>query len=242
VLLRLRRYGLALAIGLVLATGFGLVAIHGRPTSFGVASKRVLLDTPSSQTVDADPRGIDTLAWRAELVSDLMGDDENRGAIARAAGISADQLVVSAPYMSIPAVPLPLARSASDVASAPPQPYQLAIQAADRLPVIGIDARAPSRAAAGRLADAAATVMTTLAASEAGPDAQPLVLQPIGPAHARAVVDRPRRAMGVGVGAVVFGAWCAALVFRVGLRRRRALTHDGRSALARPLIARHDVR
>lgn len=241
-LLRLSRYGIALAIGLVLSAGFGVLAIHKPATRFGVASKRVLLDTPSSQTVEADPRGVDTLAWRAELASDLMGDNASQRAIARAAGIAPGQLVVSAPYLSVPAVALPLARSALDVASAPPQPYQLAIQAADRLPVIGIDARAPTRAGAGRLADAAAAVMTTLAASEASPDAQPLVLRQIGPAHAREVVDRPRRMMGVGVAAVVFGAWCAALVTRIGLRRRRALTAHGRSAIAQPLVVRHDVR
>ncbi len=141
------RFRIAVAVGAIVAIGVGLMLTRGATSRFGVASMRVMLDTPQSQTVDANPTGAATLEWRAGLLADLMGSDALRLRIARQMGIPADSLVVTAPYLSVPVVPVPLPRHALDVAAVIPQPYQLAIQAASWLPIIRIDARAPSRAA-----------------------------------------------------------------------------------------------
>ena len=43
----------------------------------GVATTRVLIDTPSSQVVDVSPKGSDTLGVRANLIASLMVDGAN---------------------------------------------------------------------------------------------------------------------------------------------------------------------
>ena len=181
---------------------------------------RVVLDTPKSQTLDIQPDGADTLDWRAGLLADVMGTDESREDIAKRMGIDAGDLVVTAPYLSVPDVPVALPRAALDAAAVTPQPYEVAIQARTLLPIIGIDARAPSRDEAARLATSAAEALGGRAASNTG-YVQKLVIEPIGPAHAKEIVNGPRRMIAVIVAALLFGFWCACIALIDGLSRRR---------------------
>lgn len=221
VLWRLR---LVVALGGVVAVGLGFMATKGA-THLGVATTRVLLDTPTSQTVDATPPGVSTLQWRAGLLSDLMATDEMRLSIARAMGIDGDSLVVSAPYMSMPAVAIPLPRVALDAAAAVPHPYTLAIQAQNWLPIVAIDAQAPSRALATKLAVVAAQAMKAAATTDATPTASAGVLKfvvgDVGPVHSREILNRPRRIFAVIVAVFVFGIWCAAITLIAGFSRGR---------------------
>lgn len=142
------RLRLAVVLGLVVAAGVSYHVLQSSPTHVGVASLRVVLDTPTSQTVQDSPVGMTTLEWRTGLFADVLAEDGPRAGIARRMGIPADQLVVTAPYMSVPAAVVPLPKAALEAATSIPQPYQLAVQQVGLMPIIGIDAHAPTRAEA----------------------------------------------------------------------------------------------
>lgn len=215
------RFRIAVALGAVVAIALGVMVATAQTSRFGVASMRVIVDTPSSQTVDVNPVGVTTLEWRTGLFADLMATDEARESIARKLGIAPDSLVVAAPYMSVPAVPVPLPRAALEAARTVPEPYELGIQAAPLLPIIGIDARAPSPEQAARLASAAADELKAAAAVELTRQTQTFVAEPVGPPKAREVVNGPGRLVAVAVIIVAFGVWCAGIGVIDALKRSR---------------------
>ena len=230
------RFRLAVAAGSLVAVALGVVAIRGTTQHLGVASMRVMVDTPRSQTVDVAPNGAETLQWRTELLADLMAYEPFREDIARRMDIDEDALSVSTPYLSVPEVPAPLASAAVDAAAADsPEPYHVEIQAASPLPMIGIDVRAPDRDAAGRLAEAAAAAMSASSTSEAASAPQKYVVDSVGSPKARAISDGPRRVMAPLVALVVAGLWCACIILFDGLRARRRAT--ARSAARLSLVA-----
>jgi hypothetical protein len=229
------RFRIAVALGGIVAIGLGFVATRGATTHFGVASMRVVLDTPRSQTVDVEPEGAATLEWRAALLADLVSAEPARQGIARSMGIPVGSLVVTAPYRAVPEVPYPLPRAALDAAAVMSEPYQLSVQAATLLPIVGIDARAPSREQAARLATAAARALETASVSEVDGYVQKMVVEDVGPPKAKEIVDRPRRIMAVVVTALAFGLWCTCVTVLDGLsRRRRAALRTRTAGLAWP--------
>src|SRR3954468_17229713 len=153
------RQRLAVAVGGMVALAAGFAMTRGATSRVGVASVRVVLDTPQSQLLDANPVGMATLEWRADLLADAGAADDVRRRVASAMGIPVGSLVITAPSRLVPTVPVPLPVHALDAAAAVPNRYQLAIQAASGLPIVGIDARAPTRADAARLATTAVTAL-----------------------------------------------------------------------------------
>jgi hypothetical protein len=63
-----------------------------RQYTVGVATTRVLVDTPQSQVIKVDPRGSDTLGLRAAVLANLMVEGEAKAAIARRAGLKPEKL------------------------------------------------------------------------------------------------------------------------------------------------------
>ena len=229
VLWRRRRAVLA---GLVVALCIGVVASRGASTTVGVASKRVVLDTVDSQLVEAEPVGADTLAWRAALLADLMGSDAGRPRIAHTLGVSEHDVAVVAPYLNEPAKNTPLSRRATEAAAVTEEPYVVAIQAAEPLPIIRIDSTAPSRADAVRLARAAADAVKAAAAAHADtPDLLGFVVEDVGPVRAKTITDGPRRVIAGVLALVLFAGWC------IGLLVFSAVSGPGRRTPARRLIA-----
>src|SRR3954470_17024379 len=66
--------------------------LESRKYDVGVATARILVDTPASQVVDVAPKGSDTLGVRANLLANLMVDGEVKTVIARRAGLRPNQL------------------------------------------------------------------------------------------------------------------------------------------------------
>jgi hypothetical protein len=215
------RFRIAVAVGGIVAIALGFMATKGATSRFGVASMRVVLDTPHSQTVDVAPVGASTLEWRADLSADLMATEPTRSRIAQAVGIAKEQLVVSTPSMSVPIVPMPLPQAALDAAAAVPEPYQVSIGAASPLPIVAIDTRAPSREMAARLATVAAEALKTTFAGEAAPDTQQFVVDDVGPVQAREIVNPPRKMTAVIVVFVFFAFWCTCITLLAGFARPR---------------------
>ena len=96
---------------------------------------------------------------------------------------------IHAPYMSIPPVAAQLPRHALDVGSAASEPYELAIQAVEPLPIITIDARAPTRAKAAKLASQGAEAVKAKADEPTVPGGK-FVVEQISPIRTREIVQR----------------------------------------------------
>ena len=226
------QHRIAMAVTGVVAVALGLYVATRPPSEVGVASVRIALDTPRSQTLEVVPKGLPMLLWRAELLGDLATGEPVRHRIAAAMGIPDRELAVSAPSRAVPVVPDPLPDQALTVASTMSEPYQLAIQAVPGLPMIAIDSGAPTRAEAARLAARAADALN----AEAAPSATAVdgfVIEPVGPVRARVRTTGPERKMAVIVTVVMFGFGCTGIVLvaslsgarrRVPARRRRLAT------------------
>ena len=81
----------AVLVGFLLSYRVGLPP-EPRQYKVGVATARVLVDTPQSQVIKVDPKGSDTLGLRASVLANLMVEGEARAAIARRAGLKPRQL------------------------------------------------------------------------------------------------------------------------------------------------------
>jgi hypothetical protein len=235
VLRALWRFRLLVVVGCVVAGGLGYMATKGATTYQGVASTRVMLDTPTSQTLEANSLFGPSLDWRTGLVGDLMGTDATRDRVAREMGIPANQLVIHAPYMAVAPVAAQLPRHALKVGSAVSEPYELAIQAVNLLPIITIDARAPTRTQAAKLAMRGAEAVK-VKADEPTVQGGKFVVERISPIRTRKIVNGPRKAMVAAVTVSVFTLWCAAITLIAGLLdRRRADGHHAPAPRAQPV-------
>jgi hypothetical protein len=205
------RRRLAVAVGLVVAAGLGLMSGGTDPTSTGVAATRVTLDTPRSQLVDVAPAGADTLAWRAGLLTHLAATEPVRRRIARRLGIRVDRLALVDPSVASPVVEASLPKAAAEVAALDnATPYVLTMSLADgALPIISVEAQALDRTRAVRLARAGASLLESERSSGAGARRQPFVVQRIAPIHAKTVVSNRGPVKSIAVSVFLFGLWCA---------------------------------
>jgi hypothetical protein len=222
------RRRIAVALGLLAAAAIVLGLGLGAPSRTGVAYTRVALDTPRSQLVHAAPLGADTLGWRASLVAHLVATDATKQAIARRAGVDAGQVAVVDPTLAAPAVPASLPKGVADATAAVATPYVLSAYEPDgSLPIIAIATAGPDRAAAARLARAAAAVLESEGSRGGRPGVQPFVIQRTAPIHARTLVTGGGRTRSLLLAAFVLVVWCAAVALGPRLsvrvpRRRRA--------------------
>jgi hypothetical protein len=221
---------LAIAIALMTAYRVSLAPpkLESRQYHVGVASARMLIDTPDSQVVDLNPKGADTLSSRASLLANLMVSSPVKSIIARNAGIPADRLVAIAPAApGGPTAPTPLSQRATEAAKAPGT-YLLTLQADETLPIISIDAQAPTANEAARLANATTAGLRDYLRSVAGaqnvPAARQIVVSGLGAAQAADVVRGPRRLFAIAAFVLVFGFACFSVIMISGIARgwRRA--------------------
>jgi hypothetical protein len=229
------RRKLALGIGLVLAIG-AAVALGGPPPAASeVAWTRVALDTPQSELVQSDPKGSDTLAWRASLLVHLMSTDAAGRELAQALHVPAYEVAVMDNAWALPEIPASLPVRAATAASTTAAPYVLTLDMADPvLPVISIKAAAPQRAAAVRLAAAAAAWLQAQSSPTAAPYSskvltgggaalklQQFVVQPVGPIRVKRETARSLPTKQIAVAVFLFGAWLAGTVLMRRLLRGR---------------------
>jgi len=210
--------------------------LDSRSYHVGVATSRVLIDTPSSQVVEVSPTGSDTLGARAGLIASLMVDGTVKAAIARRAGLRPDQFdgVSESAAETTPADAAPNPRSSVLTTRV------VTNTTGDALPIIEIEAQAADAASAARLAGAAVTglrdYLDTKAAQQRIPDAKRLQVGGLGAAQARDVVRGPRRLFALLATMFVFAAGCAAIVVTSSLARawRVASEEEARDDLVEP--------
>ena len=183
--------------------------LESRKYQVGVATTRILVDTPNSQVVDVSPKGSDTLGVRANLIGSLMVDGVFKAAIARRAGLRPDQLVgiaesdvesQSVKPPSKPGVNVLTTRVLADIEGS-------------QLPIIEISAQASDAAGAARLANAAVTgladYLDSQAAVEQVPNARRLRVSGLGAAQASEVTRGPSIVVAFGVAIFIIITGCA---------------------------------
>lgn len=219
---RRRRYVAAVcAIALVAAAAF---TFNSHRYSVSVASVRILVDTPSSQVVQVAPKGSDTLGTRADLLASVMIDGTVKSDIANRAGLQPGQLVGVTDAATQPSAtgPAPVSTPTG------PQAYVLSTQvltdsAGNELPIIEVDAQAPTATAATKLADAAVTGLRAYLDSTAALQrvAQPDRLQLIGlgAPQASTEVRGSSRAIGLVIAILVLVVGCGVILAVVALVR-----------------------
>lgn len=226
ILRELSRHRLLVSIAALAAILVGLLMTYtlslppkSRAYEVGVASARILVDTPRSQVVEVAPRGSEALGARASLLSALMTEGEVKAAIARRAGLAPRQLVSSAEAEPtvVPAGDRP-----------PSELYLLHTRLVtnahgEALPMIEVEAQAPDAEQAGKLATAAVAGLSThldsKAAVEDVPDARRLGVTGLGAPQAATEVRGPRRLFALAAALIVFVGACGAIVLFAALRR-----------------------
>lgn len=237
------RRRLLLGAGILVATVVmvGLGGTKPVKTTIAFGTTAVQLDTPQSEIVSAAPAGSDTLAWRADLLSHLMATASLTDAVAQRLGVKPYELGVVDPALVMPLDPTDTAEAATKVATTA-APYVLTTYIPDNIaPVIAIQAAAPTKTGAKRLAQAAVEVLQAQASGTGSytsdvitgtgpPKLQPFVVDQVEPVHLRQVSSSspPIKAIG-GALFVLIAWWVGVLLVLPRMSRRFA---GGRRAMA----------
>jgi hypothetical protein len=201
---------LAVLAGMALV--FKLPSLESRKYEVGVATARILVDTPSSQVVEVAPKGSDSLGVRANLLASLMVDGVVKSAIAERAGLAPEKLVGITEAATEPG---PVAKPAG------PRDFVLMTRVltntgGDQLPIIEIDAQAPDRAAAAKLGGAAieglSDYLDSTAALQQIKDADRLKVTGLGAPQAVTDVRGRSSMMAIVAVILIFALGCAALL------------------------------
>jgi hypothetical protein len=235
---RLWRRRLLLAAGAVVALALALALALGTssPKSSAMAWTAVALDTPTSALVVSAPNGADTLPWRASLLAHLMTTDAAQRQLAARLGVRPDLVTVIDASLAVPLIAASLPQEASK-AAATSAPYVLTLKQPDTsLPVVSIQAAAPDRTGATRLAKGAVSVLESQASPggsytspiptggilKAGAaKLQPFVVEDVADVRAKRVAKSYGPIKAAGPPAFLLLLWCACLMFFPRRQSRR---------------------
>jgi hypothetical protein len=216
------------------ATLYKVPSFEPRGYQVGVATARILVDTPTSQVVEIAPKGSESLGVRANLLASLMVDGVVKAAIAERAGLRPDDLFA-------------VSASVSEPVAAPPRNPRANVLttkvATDndgaQLPIIEIEAQGPDVESAAKLADAALEglrdYLDTKAAAQEIPNAERLQVGGLGEPQAGMAARGPKAVFAVFAAIFVFGAGSACIVAFF------ALVRAWRTASVTEAAARHEL-
>jgi len=216
----LRRRRIVIAIGAVLAVLIGITVGHSPVPNSGLAKTEVIVDTPQSQLTTSDPQGASTLSWRATLMGMLLRSDQAVRQIARETNVPPTEVGVSDVELTGPATVAPLPTAAIPTANTP-APYELTVHTDDVLPIVWIQAKAPDRAGAARLAQAAVHALQAGTSPQTTSRLQGLKIQEVSPIVAREIPGGPGRKKMALIAGVFFLLWCLCATLGPALVRVR---------------------
>jgi hypothetical protein len=238
-----------LALALIVATLMAFSVRLGVPPDFesrqynvGIASAAVLIDSPSSQVADLGGGGetgpqadVSTLSARARLLANLMSTSPLKDRIATRAGIHPNTLIARAPVgEGITPEPTPLSTGAT-ISEDDPRANILTITVNETLPILAADSQAASAAQAARISSAAVAelplYLRSVASTDRVPNAQQLVVKPLGTARYTTVQRGPRRLFAAAAAIVLFGLWCVGILFVTGFARAWRQASDSESGV-----------
>ncbi|WP_028060553.1 hypothetical protein [Candidatus Solirubrobacter pratensis] len=224
----------ALAAGVAALSALGVVPAGpgGAPVqTAGAARTRLLIDTPNSLITDLRARA-DIIGPQAALLGDLLAAPQQSDAIERDAGLQKGSLVVLRPPLTAPVAPSTLDEDAAAVAGAAGV-STLTITTSTALPIVTLNAVAPTRADAARLTATAAKALAAVAASRAPDPASAFTVRPLGGVRSIAITagGGSRIPVAVVAGVMTFLFWCGGMIVALGLLR--ALRTPPRTAPAK---------
>ena len=225
---RHRRYVAGVCVVALLA-GM-LVTYQSKSYDVGTATAQVLVDTPRSQVVGASSaitsQGgvmLGTLATQANLLADLMVEGPIKADIAQRAGVKPNQLTGVSAAVTVPVGSGSASGPSSVSVPAGPNVFALSTQiltdsgGQTTLPIIEINAYAPSPAQASRLANAAVAGLQAFVSSEAAneriPDADRLSIMSLGVSQATTQTDGSSPIIGFVVALVVLLLGCVSILW-----------------------------
>jgi hypothetical protein len=227
-LLWARRLGILIGAVLALVAGYVLGRSSAAPS--GIAKTSVMVDTVPSEIAAGDPRGANTLFWRATLMAMLLGTGPSRAQMAAELHIPAAQLAVSDTELTVPAAPASLPTAAIQAATQTTEPYVLTVYTDDVEPIISIEAAAPNRGAATQLARAAVSTLQLGTPTRSTHSLQGMTVAQIGSINARELPGSTGRMKMAIVAIVVFALWCLGLAIPrrlIGSRARASTAPAG---------------
>jgi hypothetical protein len=187
---------------------------ESRSFQVGIATGRILVDTPDSQVVDVQPKGSGTLGIRAGVLANLMTEGDVKAAIAERAGLRPNQLRAGVEVDG--ELPTVLTNAAGD-----PGAHLLTTSPAVNpdgtpLPMIDIQTQAPTPGEAARLAESSVSglndYLNSKAAGEDVPDARRLQVTGFGAPEARTETLGGNRLLALLATIVLFLLGCAAIL------------------------------
>jgi hypothetical protein len=233
-LTRLRRL---VIVGALLALTAAIVMLYdvkpGLPPKFesrhyevGVASGAVLIDSQSSQAVDLGGGevqvDVSSLAARAKLLANLLVTRPLRDDIANRSRVSPDTFITELSSTTEPGA-APAEAEAGTVRPDSPEANIIKLQTQEALPIITVNAQAPTEEAASRLATSTVAVLSdyldSVAASNSIPDVRKLVMRRLGDPNSATSVRGPGKTSAAMLAIFLFGVWCAGLLALAGLSR-----------------------
>jgi hypothetical protein len=194
--------------------------LEPRALDMATASTQIVVDTPYSAVLDLR-QGTDQilpLKDRAVLLGTLMASAAVHDHIARRAGVPPQRLQIAAPRT--PQQPRPVEQSGAkkgpgDLLKSTDQ-YRLDVQANPTMPLLTVDAQAPTVGAAKGLANAAVAglrdYVQELAASEKTPPKLQVTLRQLGTAEGSIINRGVRPQVIIVVWLAVFALACAACI------------------------------
>ena len=201
--------------------------LEPRALDMATAQAQVIVDTPYSAVLDLRQgvEEIEPLKNRAVLIGTLMASAAVRADIARRAGVPPERLQIVPPRT--PEQPRPTAQSGQkkgpgDLFKSTDE-YRLDIQANPTVPLLTIDAQAPTATASQELANAAVSglgdYLGKLAASENAPKETQVKLRQLGTAKGHVINGGVQVQVMFVVFLLVFALSCAATMLIARLRR-----------------------
>ena len=249
ILNELWRRRIVVGIALVVSVFIGLMVafkvtpglppkLTSRAHEIGVASTRVLINTPSSIVADLNPAGGDSLSTHAQLLGNLLSSDQVHNAIAKSAGLAPTDLTIS-PLAVGGVIQTPLAVTAP----APVGASSVSVNADPLLPLINIKATAPTPTQAAALANGSVRVLQsyiqTVAAEEGIPTSRVPVITSLGSAVGLPSTTGPSKMYSALAIILLFGLSCYVILVVTGgkarireLKELRAMEYESVIALA----------
>jgi hypothetical protein len=219
--------GLAIAALLAVAVTFHVKAgllprLQSRETRASVASSQILIDSPVSAIGDM-AQGLGAPEVRATVYANLMTTTSLINSIAAAAGVPANQITVAGPL-------------STDGSSAGAKGYHLTVGADVSLPIITVNAQAPTKPAAIKLANGVTAGLSSyvglLAADQGVPAARRVVIRQLGAPILSTASFGTTPLEGVLIFIVLTVGWCMLVLF--GLRAKATWRAVSVEALLEP--------
>ena len=213
----------AIAVGWALAYKVSFPP-QSRGYTVGIATTRILVDTPRSQVVEVSPKGSETLGARASVLANLMVEGEVKAAIAQRAGLPPSRLRAGARSQTAE----PEGEQATSEPPLGPESYSLKTGVVTSselvdLPIIEVETQAPDPKRALALANAAVAGLSdhldSKAAAEEVSDRRRLRVRGFGGAEASEATRGPGGMLALGAAIFVFLVGCAAILAATALTR-----------------------